>query len=111
VLGPLAALGFLAWLGAHDAACRTVFVFTLTPGLASAIVFGAWVKDPDIRRATATPAAVDRRPPPPGFLRFLLAVGFFALGDFAPTLLMLRTTEVMSPVVGTWRAATLVVAL
>jgi len=63
------------------------------------------------RRATATPAAVDRRPPPPGFLRFLLAVGFFALGDFAPTLLMLRTTEVMSPVVGTWRAATLVVAL
>jgi MFS family permease len=47
----------------------------------------------------------------PGFRRFLIAVGLFGLADFAPTLLMLRATQVLAPTMGNSRAMTAAVAL
>jgi MFS family permease len=112
VLGPLLALWMLAWLGPRDTTYRTLFVLTLVPGLASAFVFGLWTKDPDDRRrvphAPRWPVHADI---PRTFNRFLIAVAFFGLADFAPTLLMLRATEILGPVVGSGPAMTAAVAL
>jgi MFS family permease len=112
VLGPLAALWMLSWFGPRDATYRTLFLLTLVPGLASGFVFWAWTRDPDDRRRTrTTPTPSDGPPVPAIFNRFLLAVAFFGLADFAPTLLMLRATDVLAPVVGVGRALTLAVGL
>jgi len=113
VLGPLAALWMLTWLAPRDATYRTLFLWTLVPGLASALVFGLWTRDPDHRRLApggfAAPIGTDRGSPT--FKRFLAAVAVFGLADFAPTLLMLRATGVLGTAIGLDRAMTIAVGL
>jgi MFS family permease len=113
VLGPATALGVLAWLGPSDASYRKLFLWTLVPGLASAVVFGLWTREPDSHRANRTspsPRHTDN-PMSVSFKRFLIAVAFFGLADFAPTLLMLRASESLTPALGAGRAMTLSVSL
>ncbi len=86
---------------------RNIFLITLIPGVLSAVVFALMVVEK--RR----PANHDLkfwgtvRGLPTPFKRFLVGVGVFGLGDFAPTLLILAATQLMSPEFGIMRAAQL----
>jgi MFS family permease len=109
VVGPVLALLVLGALGATDRVYRQLFLWTLLPGVASAIVFAMFVREPAATRAHLHVAAPHRDGALPArFRHFLIAVGLFGLADFAPTLLMLRATDVLSPTRGA-QAATLAV--
>ena len=48
---------------------------------------------------------------PPAFKRYLIGVGFFGLGDFAHTLLILRATQLLIPVHGAVTASAMAIGL
>ncbi|HXG01147.1 MAG TPA: MFS transporter [Bacteroidota bacterium] len=112
IVGPLVGVWLLEmWqpetLLDPSAPFRHIFLVTLIPGILSAVVFVAMV-------------AEKRRPPnhalkfwgtirslPKPFRRFLLGVGIFGLGDFAPTLMILAATQLLASEYGLPRAAQL----
>jgi len=110
IIGPLCAVGLLAWLQGHSVAdpsapFRTVFLLTLIPGVGSALAFGLMVRER--RRAPnhgvrlwATIHGL-----PHAYRRWLVGVGIFGVGDFAHTLLILAATELLEPAYGIVAAA------
>jgi MFS family permease len=107
VLGPLCAWAFIGMLG-----IRGVFRWTIVPGLLAAIVFvflapaGKEHKDRESRGVLAS-----FRQLPKGYWPYLAGVFAHGIGDFAPTLLILRATQILTPQVGAARAATFSIAL
>jgi MFS family permease len=102
IVGPLLGTLLLAVLRIPDPGdtFRLIFLLTLVPGLGSALAFTVLVRE---RRLAAAPArklwvSVGALPGP--FRRFLLAVGVFGFGDFAPTLLILAATRLLEPAHG-----------
>jgi len=108
IVGPLLAVGLLAHL--HPRAAdrsspfRVIFLLTLIPGLASALVFAMFVRDKASPlsgvRFWATVKAMPR-----SFRRFLFGVGIFGMADYARTLLILAATQLLTPTHGVTRAA------
>jgi MFS family permease len=105
VAGPLFASALVGTLG-----MRGVLRWTVVPGSAAALTF-----------AFLAPAArpINRRPPslassprqlPTRFWRFLAGVFTHGIGSFAPTLLILRASQILTPRVGLTRAAAISVA-
>ncbi|HTR80292.1 MAG TPA: MFS transporter [Bacteroidota bacterium] len=86
---------------------RNIFLMTLLPGILSAIVFYVTVIE--------TPRAGNPRLQfwgtvqnfPRRFKAFLIGVGVFGLGDFAPTFLILAATTILQPKYGIMKAAQL----
>ena len=112
VAGPLAALGVLAAFGHGESTYRSIFLLTLIPGLASALLFSVGVREPGRHGPShTTPSTASAMPVAGEFRVFLWAVGLFGLADFAPTLLILRASEALSISVGAALAATYAVAL
>ena len=109
ILGPLAAVGLLAWGAGHGlrplAWSRTLIAWTLVPGALSALAFAVLVPErarlprvrPSFRHALSRMSAAYRR--------WLLGVGCFGAGDFAHTLLILAATQLLAPRLGLGRAA------
>ena len=100
VIGPLLAVVVLGSFGATVAepveAFRAVFVIALIPGILSAVTFAAFVRDPS-HGPTAVGgflSAVGRLPT--AFRRYLVGVGLFGIGDFAPSLLILAATVLLT---------------
>lgn len=86
---------------------RNIFLITLIPGLLSALVFAVMIVE---KRRSQHPhmkfwGTVHSLPR--HLKRFLLGVGVFGLGDFAPTLLILAATQLLAPEYGITRAAQL----
>ena len=106
IAGPATALLLLA-LFAHD--YRRVFLATLVPGLLAAAVITFFVKEQERRRVAHISFAERLRALPAPYRRFLLGVGFFGAGDFAPTLLILLATQKLTPAFGPARAASFAV--
>src|SRR5579862_1418764 len=111
VLGPLSATLLLGALG-----FRGLLRWTLLPGIASALAFVFLV--PAAKRAegheshAATVSFASRVAQlPKGFWHFLAGVFAHGIGDFAPTLLILRANQILGPQFGTGRAAAISVAL
>jgi MFS family permease len=110
VLGPLCATALLGVLGA-----RGVLRWTLLPGAAAAVAF-AFLVPPgrghdhhaaaEIQTMRARFAQL-----PKSFWHFLAGVFAHGIGDFAPTLFILRASEILAPRLGAARAATVSVAL
>ncbi len=106
IVGPLLAVGLLAYFHprATDSSSpfRILFLFTLIPGLASALVFAICVCDkrtaPSDMKFWATLKAMPRP-----FRRFLAGVGIFGMADYARTLLILAATQLLTPAHGVWR--------
>ena len=110
VAGPLLGAGLLSLL--HDrpfadatTPFRIIFWLSLIPGFLSVLSFALLVRE---ERRAPNPAlsflsAV--RSLPAAFRRYLVAVGLFGIGDFAPTLLILAATQSMAPTLGTVHAA------
>jgi MFS family permease len=86
---------------------RSIFLITLIPGILSAVVFAAMIVEK--RRAPNYQLKFwgTVRSLPNNFKRFLLGVGMFGLGDFAPTLLILAATQILTPEYGLTHAAQL----
>ena len=107
VLGPLCAGLLVGRIGA-----RATIRWTLLPGLAAAIAFAVLVPaakgkgehHKDSIRSSFLQV-------PKGFWPFLGGVFAHGIGDFAPTLLILRATQALTATYGTGRAAAIAVGL
>lgn len=129
ILGPLAAYGMLTLLARHPhvedyfghwfpvfagepgGAYRIIFLMTLIPGLLSVAAMAFLVKE---KRFTANHALRfwnTIKSMPKNYRAFLLAVGLFGLADFAPTLMILRASTSLTPVMGLIEAARLAALL
>jgi len=104
VVGPAFAvvlLGALAGVVAEPVAgFRAVFLAALAPGLLALLTFAFFVRDPD-RRPRPVGGLFSALGTLPGeFRAFLVGVGLFGAGDFAPTMLILAATTLMTPSLG-----------
>lgn len=112
IIGPLLAVWLLEmWqpqaLSEPSQPFRNIFLITLIPGILSAVVFAVMTVE---NRRTPTRQLKfwgTVRALPSNFKRFLLGVGMFGFGDFAPTLLILAATQLLSPEYGLLHAAQL----
>jgi MFS family permease len=111
VLGPLSAMLLLGTLG-----LRGLLRWTLLPGLVALLSFVLLV--PSAKRATSDASGSVSRSLGSSFTRlprsfwfFLAGVFAHGLGDFAPTLLILRATQILGPGYGLGRAAAISVGL
>jgi MFS family permease len=112
VIGPLLAAAVLALYETATStdAFRAVFLLALVPGLLSAATFAAFVRDPGRGAAAGLSFRSAMRTFSPPFQRFLVGVGLFGLGDFAPSLLILAATTRLSPSLGIVGAGALAAA-
>jgi MFS family permease len=107
VLGPLCATALLGTLGA-----RGVLRWTLLPGLMAAAAFAFLVpvaKSAAGHRAPSIASSFGQLPK--SYWRFLAGVFAHGIGDFAPTLLILRASQILGSRFGIGRAATIAVGL
>lgn len=103
VIGPLlgaVVLGSAAGAAASADAFRTVFLVSLGIGLLAAATFALFVRDPGARPSTPLGLVGALRGFSDTFRRFLLSVGVFGTGDFAPSLLILAATTLLTPSLG-----------
>jgi MFS family permease len=107
VLGPLSATALLGIVG-----MKGVLLWSLAPGLAAAVAFAALApssKDKETHQVQGLISSF--RDLPKTFWHFLAGVFAHGIGDFAPTLLILRASQILAPRIGATRAAALSVAL
>jgi len=94
ILGPLIATLLLAHVS-----IRTIFLVSLIPGLCAFLSITYLIKEkakkPDHRNAWQSMKSL-----PKNFRRFLVPVVLFGISNFAPTLLILRAQELMTPLQG-----------
>jgi MFS family permease len=107
VLGPLCAAALIGVLGV-----RGVLRWTLLPGSMAAIVFAILAPKGKLTAGHRAPSFVSSFSQlPKGYWRFLTGVFAHGIGDFAPTLLILRASQILTPRLGMGRAAALSVGL
>lgn len=107
VIGPLIGVGLLSMLPAGNPSqpFRIVFLLSLIPGLAAVGCFVLLVRETGRRQAGAPRFWHTLRGLPAGYTTFLRGVGLFGMGDFAPALLILAATHLLTPAHGAVRAA------
>jgi MFS family permease len=91
---------------------RGVLRATVIPGLFAALAFAVLVpafKKAGARRAPSFVSSI--RQLPNRYWKYLAGVFAHGLGDFAPTLLILRATQILTPRYGGMRAAAIAIAL
>jgi len=102
ILGPAVGTALVAWFGSALAAVspampfRFVLLVSMIPGILAVISFATLVHDPG---GTPNPHLAflgTFSKMPSSFRRYLLAVGIYGSGDFAPTLLILAATQSLS---------------
>jgi MFS family permease len=107
VLGPLSASLLLGLIGT-----RALLRWTVVPGLAAAVAFAVLAPEGKADQARRGPSLFSGFTQLPGrYWSYLAGVSTHGLGDFAPTLLILRATQVLTPRFGLARAAALAVGL
>jgi MFS family permease len=110
VLGPLCATLLIGVLGT-----RGVLRWTLLPGLAAAVSFAVLAPSAKMAEGQHAPAISSFRSRlaqlPRGYWHFLIGVLAHGIGDFAPTLLILRAGQILTPRYGGAKAATIAVGL
>ena len=108
IAGPLTALWLLRVTN-HN--YRSVFLWTLVPGMIAVLSFAFLVRERPFEAKTKQTFVAGLRSLPAVFRRFLLAVGIFGSGDFSHTLFILYATQMLTPGHGLARAASLAVGL
>lgn len=108
IVGPLTAL-WLMKVTHHS--YRTVFLWTLLPGLLAVASFWLLVREHPITSRKQQSFLSGLKALPESFRRFLVGVGIFGAGDFSQTLLILYAARMLTPAHGTARAASLAVGL
>ncbi len=108
IAGPLTALWLLE-LTHHN--YRSVFLWTLLPGMIAVLSFWLLVRERPVETRTKQSFFAGLQSLPGTYRRFLLGVGIFGAGDFSHTLLILYATRLLAPTHGMARAASLAVGL
>lgn len=108
IVGPLSALLILEGTQ-HN--YRTLFAWTLLPGLLAAAVIAFLVKEKDRAPVPHISFGERLRALPSGYRKFLAAVALFGAGDFAHSMLILLATQKLAPSLGLARAASVAVTL
>jgi MFS family permease len=108
IAGPLTALWLMQYT--HHS-YRTVFLWTLLPGLVAVAAFWLLVRERPTAARPQRSFATGLRLLPAPFRRFLVGVGIFGAGDFSHTMLILYASRALAPVHGAGRAASIAVAL
>jgi MFS family permease len=107
VLGPLCATALLGVLG-----LRGVLKWTFVPGVAAAVAFAFLVPKGRCDDSHKAPSFISSFAQLPGnYWRYLAGVFAHGVGDFAPTLLILRATQILTPRYGFSRASAVAVGL
>jgi MFS family permease len=105
ILGPLIATLLLAHVS-----IRVIFLVSLIPGVCAVLSLIFLVKEkarkPDPRHAWHSMKSL-----PVGFFKFLVPVGLFGISNFAPTLLILRAQDLLTPSLGALTAGAFSVGL
>lgn len=123
VLGPMAACLLLTWASVHPAvvqrvnswlpgdaaahggAFRVIFLLTLIPGILSVLSMAFLISEKRRPHNHEMQFLKTLRSLPRDYRVFLLAVGLFGCADFAPTLMLLRASTVLSASMGAMDAA------
>lgn len=105
ILGPLTATLLVAHVS-----LRTIFLITLIPGLCAVLAIAFLVKERP-RQKVEVQAWASLKALPRDFRKFLLPVGLFGISNFAPTLLILRAQDLLTPSLGTIAAAAFAIGL
>lgn len=106
IVGPLLALGLMAWGVSH----RQIFLLTAIPGAMAVAALWFFVRENPRPPRSSARLVADFRSLPRGFKLFLLVAGAFGLGQFAPTMLILRAIQILTPASGA-RSVTLAMGL
>jgi len=105
ILGPLTATLLVAHVS-----LRTIFVVSLVPGLCAVLAIVFLVKERPREKIESHPWA-SLKALPRDFRRFLLPVGLFGISNFAPTLLILRAQDLLTPSLGAMAAGGFAIGL
>jgi MFS family permease len=100
VIGPLLATLIVAGWGV-----RSVFIWTLVPGVLAALLIALCVREREHPAPSKAPLWGGLKSLPATFRRYLVGVGIAGIGDFSNTLLILWATEAWTPELGVARAA------
>lgn len=100
VIGPVFALLLVPLVG-----LRPIFLFTLIPGLIAACCITFLVKEKQHAPQVKLPFWVGMKSLPDQFRRYLCGIGIAGIGDFSKTLLILWTTQALTPTYGITKAA------
>ncbi|MBC7954697.1 MAG: MFS transporter [Cytophagales bacterium] len=92
VLGPLIAYALLSWLGESPATYRTLFWVAFVPAVAAVVVLALMKDQPGARREPES-MGKNWRLLSPGFKRFLLPAGIFALAYYSLGFLLLKAHD------------------
>ena len=105
ILGPLTATLLMAHVS-----LRTIFLISLIPGLCAVLAIVFLVKEHPRQKIVIHPWA-SLKALPQDFRKFLLPVGIFGISNFAPTLLILRAQDLLTPSLGTMAASGFAIGL
>ena len=108
IVGPLTALWLLEKTG-HN--YRSVFLWTLVPGLIAVAAFWLLVRERPVEAKAKRTFWSGLRDLPVPFRQFLVGAGVFGAGDFSHSLLILYASRMLAPEYGTARAASIAVVL
>lgn len=101
VIGPVLAVVVLSSFATSTvepvAAFRAVFLLALVPGILAAVTFALFVRDPSTGGTAVGGFLAALGSLPRAFRRYLVGVGLFGIGDFAPSLLILAATVLLTP--------------
>lgn len=92
VLGPLMALGLLAWLGRETENLRQVFLWGAVPGVLAVLLLWAFVREAEIGPAPRSRPKPWRWLPPKPLRPFMLALTVFTLGASSDLFLLLKAS-------------------
>ncbi len=105
ILGPLTAMLLVAHLPLRD-----IFLVSLIPGLCAVLAIAFLVKERP-RQKNENHPWTSLQALPRDFRKFLLPVGLFGMSNFAPTLLILRAQDLLTPALGAGAAAAFAIGL
>lgn len=108
IAGPLTAMWLLE-VTQHS--YRTVFRWTLLPGMVAVASFSLLVRERPLATRKQQSFLTGLKTLPSSFREFLLGVGIFGSGDFSHTLLILYATRMLTPTHGAARAASIAIGL
>jgi MFS family permease len=108
IVGPLTAMWLLE---VTHHAYRTVFLWTLLPGMTAVASFWLLVRERPIASRKQQSFLTGLKALPDSFRKFLLGVGIFGSGDFSHTLLILYAARMLTPAHGAARAASIAIGL
>jgi MFS family permease len=106
IVGPATAFLLLAAMK-HN--YRHIFLLTLIPGVCAAGVIAFLVREKERKPVKYISFGERLRSLPPPYRKFLVAVGIFGAGDFAPSLLILLATQKLALPLGATLAASIAV--